>query len=267
MYKIGIVAAFLLAIPGTVWSGGAPKNQTAPCCSTRAQDANEVEGVLQSLQQKAAELKSYQARVDYLVRQPLLESQQRRKGALYYRKSDDRSNLRIDFQTLQQDDEKEQKYVEQFLFDGVWLWHVDYQTERVEQRQLAEPNEPIDAFALASRHIPVVGFSKVDDLREQFDVELIPESQGPASPLQHLRLKVKPDSVYKDDYVTIDFWIDRKVGLPIKVVAVNTEDDIHEIRLLEPKVNVAIDRKVFQIDVPRGFSPEVIPLDKKPPRQ
>lgn len=261
------MVAFFLAIPAAGQTTKPPKNQVAPCCPTRAQDVNEVDVVLRSLQQKAAELKSYQARVDYLVRQPLLESQQRRKGALYYRKFDTKSKLRIDFQTLQQDDEREQKYVEQFLFDGVWLWHVDHQTQRVEQRQLAEPNEPIDAFALASRHIPVVGFSKVDDLREQFDVELTPEPQGPASPLQHLRLKVKPDSVYKDDYVTIDFWIDRKVGLPTRVVAVNTEDDIHEIRLLEPKVNEAIDGKMFQIDVPPGFSPEVIPLDRKSPQR
>jgi len=265
MYRILLMAAFLVTIPAPGRAGDAPENPMAPCCQASAQDANELDLVLKGLQQKAADLESYQARIDYLVRQPLLESQQRRKGALYYVKSDNRSNLRIDFQTLQQDDEKEQKYTEQFLFDGVWLWHVDHQTERVERRQLAEPNEPIDAFALASRHIPVVGFSKVDDLRQQFDVELIPEPQGSASVLQHLRLKVKPDSVYKDDYVTIDFWIDRKVGLPAKVVAVNTEEDIHEIRLLEPKVNAALDRKMFQIDIPRHFSVDVVPLDRKAP--
>lgn len=267
MRRIVLLAAFLLVLPATGRSADARKDQIAPCRQTAAQDANEVDVVLKGLQQKAAELKSYQARIDYLVRQPLLESQQRRKGALHYAKSDGRSNLRIDFQTLQQDDEKEQKYVEQFLFDGVWLWHVDHQTQRVERRQLAEPNEPVDAFALASRHIPVVGFSKVDDLREQFDVELIAEPQGPAAPLQHLRLKVKPDSVYQDDYVTIDFWIDRKAGLPIKVVAVNTEEDIHEIRLIEPKINSAIERKVFQVDIPRHFSVEVIPLERRRPEQ
>jgi outer membrane lipoprotein-sorting protein len=226
-----------------------------------------VELVLRALQQKAEDLTSFQTRIDYVVKQPLLESQLRRTGDLNYLKIDGKSNLRINFGTLQQDDEPEQKYGEQFLFDGVWLVHVDYQTERVERRQLTEPNRPLDAFALASKHVPVVGFAKVEDLHEQFTVELVPPGDTEASPFHHLHLKVKVDSIYKDDYVTIDFWIDKKVGLPTKVMAVTTEEDVHEILFVAPKVNVDIDRKTFLIDAPSGFSREVIPLASAAPER
>ena len=97
------------------------QGSNAPACPVQAADANEVDRAIDSLQSKAAELKSYQATVDYVTKQPLLESQARRKGILYYAKRDDRSSLRIDFLTLQQDEEPEQRYVEQFQFDGVWL--------------------------------------------------------------------------------------------------------------------------------------------------
>ena len=256
----GFVLSLLPAAPACSHSQACP----AACRHAEPSDVNDLEVVLQNLQEKAERLEAFQAKLDYVVRQPLLESQQRRQGHLYYAKRDGRSTLRINFRTLQQDDEPAQDYREQFLFDGVWLWHIDYQTERVERRQMTEPNEPVDAFALASRHVPVVGFSRVEDLHEQFDIRLISEPNS--SEYQHLRLETRPDSVYKDDYTTIDFWVDEKLGLPTRIVAVTTEEDVHEIALLEPEINGLIDPQVFRVDVPRGFSVEVIPLDRTVPK-
>ena len=257
-----VISGFLVSLLATTAGFGRTADANGPTCQVRADDANDVDLAIKSLQDKAAGLGSYQARVDYVTKQPLLESQARRRGVLHYAKSETRSDLRIEFQTLQQDEEPEERYVEQFLFDGVWLVIVNHQTQRVERRQLAEPNQPVDAFSLASKHMPVLGFSKMDDLRKQFDVALVSEPNDPAG-LQHLRLNVRPDSVYKEDYTQIDFWVDREIGLPAKIIAVTTEEDIHEIRLIDPKVNEGIDPKMFQVEVPRGFSVEVIPLERK----
>ncbi len=261
-----VVAGFITGLMAVGAAGARIEDPNAPtCCRVAANDSNEVDQALQRLQDKAAGLKSYQANVDYVTKQPLLESQARRTGTLHYAKSQDQSSLRINFLTLQHDEEPEQRYIEQFLFDGVRLTIVNYQTKRVERRQMAEPNEPIDAFSLASRHMPVLGFSKMDDLREQFDVRIVAEpNDNPA--LQHLSLTVRPDSIYRDDYTKIDFWVDRKIGLPSQIHAVTTEEDIHEIRLLDPQVNAEIDDRVFQIDVPKGFAVEDVPLEKKAPQ-
>jgi outer membrane lipoprotein-sorting protein len=255
-----VLVLFVSLAAGLSW--GADANSAGPACKTNS-DPNELDRVLKNLQDRAAELKSYQVNMDYVFKQPLLESQQRRTGVLYYAKFDDKSYLRIDFQTLQQDEEKEQIYKQVYLFDGVWLWEIDHQLKTVTHRQLAEPNKPLDAFSLASKHVPVLGFSKVEDLRKQFDVELVRDPQPQPAPRQHLHLKVKPDSVYKDDYVTIDFWIDGKIGLPSQVQAVTPEEDVYVIKLTDPKVNTGLGRKLFQVDIPRGFSREDIPLNKK----
>jgi len=249
-----------LMAAGAAWAQAADPND--PACQAGTSDPNQVDRAIKNLQDKAAELKSYQARVDYVTRQPLLDSTAKRKGVLYYAKSNGRSNLRIDFLTLQQDDEPEQRYVEQYLFDGVWLMIVNHQTKRVERRQMAEPNEPVDAFSLASRHMPVLGFSKMEDLRKQFDVAAVAEPEDQTA-FERLCLTVRPDSIYKDDYTKIDFWIDRKLGLPARIHAVTTEEDIHEIRLIEPQVNQGVDPRVFQIEVPRGFAEEIVPLERK----
>jgi len=243
---------------------GAPAQEAAK--EPANQPAGPLDTVLEGLQKKAAELKSFECNVDYTVRQPLLESQTRRTGALYYARFDQRSNLRIDFRTFQQDQEKEQPYREQFIFDGVWLEQIDYQTQSIERRQITEPNKPVDAFSLVSRQVPVFGFAKIEDLRKQFDIDLVADTQTEPSPFHHLHLKVKPDSTYKEDYTTIDFWVDKTLGLPTKITAVGAETDagdVYDIKLLQPKVNQGIDKSVFQVTPPPGFSIETIPLEKK----
>jgi outer membrane lipoprotein-sorting protein len=234
-----------------------------------------VDKILNSLQDKAVELKSYQVNMDYVFRQPVLDSRQRRTGVLYYAKSDEKapakatsrpkSNLRIDFRTLQQDEEKERKYLQQYFFDGVWLRDTDPQLQTTTKRQLADEDKPLDALALAGKQLPVLGFVQVPDLRKQYEITLVPEPAGQSARGPHLHLKAKPDSVHKNDYVTIDLWIDGKIGLPVQVQAVTTEQEIYEIKLTDPKVNTPLDPKLFQADIPRNFSEQVYPLDKNAP--
>lgn len=223
-----------------------------------------VDTILKQLKQKTSELKSYQCRLEYLFSQPLFESQTLRKGTLYYQKSGAKSKLRINFRTLKQDDEKEQKQIEEYIFDGTWLTHIDYQIKEVTKRQLAEPNEPIDAFDLAARNFPIIGFAGTDKLKNEFEITLVEQKQNKKADFIQLHLKVRPDSMYKEDYKTVDFWIDKKAGLPAKIVAISVEEDIYQIELLKAKVNQKLDNKVFEFKIPKGFGrPAIIPLEKK----
>jgi len=255
------VVIFLLCTVNTCLAVGCTANSAGS--QLKEGDVNSVDGILRDLSQSTAELKSYQCRIEYKFSQPLLESETLRKGVLYYQRCNGKSALRINFQTLKQDDEEEQKYIEQYIFDGVWLTHIDYQIEQVKRYQKAEPNEPVDAFDLVSRNFPIIGFSKVEDLRKQFEIKLVEQQGGRAEDFVRLHLKVKADSIYKDDYTSIDFWIDKELGLPAKIVATSTEEDIYEIGLLKPKVNEGIDKKVFEVKIPEGFGMEIIPLKKK----
>ncbi len=229
-------------------------------------EANSVEAVLKRLNKQTAELKSYQSQIEYKFSQPLLESETLKKGVLHYQRSEGKSSLRINFQSLKQDEEEEQKYIEQYIFDGVWLTHIDYQIKEVKRYQKTEPNEPADAFELVSENFPIIGFGEVEDLKKEFEIELV-EQKPSVIPAQagiqdfiQLHLKVKPDSIYKNDYKSIDFWIDKQLYLPAKIVAVSTEDDIYEIKFLQPKVNEKIDKKVFELKIPDGFNVETEPL-------
>jgi len=256
---VGFVLGLSLIAPP---SYGRNEAESSPCGQTPQRDPNSVEAVLDGLQAKAADLTSYRCVVDYVFKQPLLESQTRRKGTLDYAKTENRSHLRIDFNTLQYDQEKEQKHKEQFLFDGIWGTYIDYQSRSVQRQQVAEPNAPVDAFALVSRRVPVLGFSKVEDLQKQFVIQLAPRTDPGSPPSHWLHLEVKPGSDYHDDYVTIDVQIDKQHGLPIMIVAVTTEQDVHEIKLADPKINQAIARGRFDVEIPSDFSVETVPLQR-----
>ena len=257
---IAKVVFVLLAAAGNCWAGSCTKD-LAVRCRTEIK-ADPIEKILKQLKQKTEELKSYQCRIEYEVNQPWFESKSLRKGVLYYAKYGKKSKLCVNFETLKQDDGKEQKYIEQYIFDGVWLTHINYQIKQVRMKQLAEPNEAVDAFDLVRRNFPMVGFTKIEDLKKDFEIKLVEQKESAPENFVHLHLKVKADSIYKDDYTSIDFWIDKKLSLPAKIEAVTTEDDIYQIKFLKPKVNKKTDKKVFEIKVPKGFTVEKYPLKK-----
>lgn len=221
-----------------------------------------IEAILERLNQTTKELKSYEGKIEYLFRQPLFDSKTLRKGDLYYEKSEGKSKLRINFKTLKEDDEKERKERNEYIFDGVWLTRIDYETKNVQVHQLTEPNEPMDAFELASRNFPIIGFSKIEELKEQFEIRLIAQAEGEESGFVKLGLKVLPGSIYEDNYTSVEFWIDEKLCLPAKIITMSTEDEIYEIELVKPKINKGIKKKVFEFKIPKGFSREVVPLKK-----
>jgi len=277
------VAFIVLCAAGTSWA--------SKCTEVSQQQQQEIQKddpldtVLERLNKTTSELKSYESQVEFNFRQPLLESESLRKGVLYYARSGGKSALSLNFNTLKQDDEKEQKYIEQYIvldgallthtdreLKGIWLAQLDHQIKEVKYYQLAEPNDPnksTDVFDLASKKLPMLGFSKIEDLKKQFEVKLVEKKKDEAEDFIQVHLKVKPNSIYKDDYVSIDFWIDQKLGLPAKIVAVKSEPeppfgDIEEIKFLKPKVNKGIDKKIFEVKIPKGFGePEVLPLERK----
>lgn len=257
MRNKGLITVFAVCLVGVFAfsSCSATPAVGSPCVA----DGNSVDNILEGMRDIASGLRSYQCKVEYLFSQPLLESKTLRTGTLYYARFGDGSKLRINFNILTQDDGPPEDYKECYIFDGRWLTHIDYQIKQVQKRQLAEANEPIDAFELAKRNFPIIGFSEADDLKKEFDVNLV----GEPNDLTHLKLAVKTDSQYKDDYKVVEIWIDKKLMLPAKLTAVSTDDDIYEIDFIEPKVNELIAEKVFEFTIPPGFGkPEIIPLGK-----
>jgi outer membrane lipoprotein-sorting protein len=145
----------------------------------------------------------------------------------------------------------------------VWLTHLNYEIESARLIQQAEPNEPVDAFELAKRNFPIIGFSQVEDLEKDFEIGPAEELKKEGKSYIKFHFKVKANSRYEQEYKTVEMWIDKKLQLPSEIIAVTIEDDIYEIRLRKAKVNTIIDPKLFEVKIPKTFGqPEIVPLER-----
>jgi hypothetical protein len=280
MKRILITSALILAVPAMACAATC-KTDKPSCPSTPKknvqscpQDANDIhpatetdkiEKILSHLNQSATQLKTYRAEIHYLfIQDPdFLDSKTLRKGRIYYKLAESGPKLRVSFNTLRQDDAEQEKYVEDFIFDGVWLTRIDYQLEKVDFYQQAPEGKPIDVFEFISHRFPLVGFTKTDHLRRQFHIAPIPPKEPKSNNHIGLSLKPKKDSAYKDDYKNISFWIDNHTFLPAKITATSPEGDIFDIQLLDIKLNKKIENAVFKLETPNHFSQNRAPLKKK----
>jgi outer membrane lipoprotein-sorting protein len=260
--KLVMKISFILLIAmGNCWGEG---DTPVSCKQSGGKETDKVDEILKRLKDETFKLKTYQCQIEHKFSQPLFESESLRKGVLYYQNFDGKSALRINFQTLKQDDGEEQKYIEQYIFDGVWLTQIDYQIKEIKRFQQAEPDKPINAFDLMSRNFPIIGFAKVEELKTDFEIKLVEQEENRKNGFIQINLKTRPDSAYKDEYKSIDFWIDEKIYLPVKIVTNSVEGDIYQIKLQNPLINEKIGKKVFEFKIPVGFGkPEIIPLKKK----
>jgi len=231
---------------------------------TNKEHDSKLDDTLKHLQKQTNRLTSYEAKIEYLVIQEpeLLDSRILQKGRLYYQKEKDVSRVRVNFETLKQDDGDEEKDIKQFIFDGVWLTKIDYQLEQADFYQRFPEDKPVDVFEYISHNFPMVGFTKTENLRKDFEVKLIDQPSDPNTPI-HLHLKVKKDSPYKDDYTAIDFWIDGRSFLPMLVKAISTQGDIYDIKLVDAKVNKNFKITVFKVAIPKHFSKNRHPLKQE----
>jgi outer membrane lipoprotein-sorting protein len=229
----------------------------------RIDPASELGQLLEKINAATKTIVGCQAAVNYLfIQEPdLLNSHTLRKGTLYYQKNDKGSKLRLNFDSIKQDEGEEQKKTEQYVFDGVWLTKIDYTLRQVDQYQQAPIDKPVNVLEYISRHFPIVGFSGTDVLEKQFYIRLIPAVEG-ESKMVHLELKVRPDSVYKDDYTQIDLWIHHDNYLPVKMKTTSIQSDIYEINLSKMELNKTLPDKIFVIETPADFSKNVKTLEQ-----
>jgi len=218
---------------------------------------------LQRLSAATKKLESYQCRIEYLFEQPLFESKALRQGDLYYQKEKDKSLLRINFRTLKEDNDPQKEYRDEYIFDGRWLTRIDYQVKQVKRDEQAGEGEQIDAFELVRRSFPIIGFDKVEELEEQFDIAFVEQISTKAGDFAELNLKPKADSEYADDYVSIDMVIDTAIDLPSKIKAENTEQDIYTLEFRRPVINKKIDKTVFEYKIPKGFTVDTSLIEGK----
>ena len=228
-------------------------------------NAGEIEEILLKMNNATNNLKSCQANLSYLfIQDPdLLDSKTLQNGVLYYQKNNNRSQLRIRFDDIKQEDFDPENRREEFLFDGVWLSRIDFKLKQIDRYQKAPKDNPIGVFDLISHNFPLIGFSKTDQISQDFEVQL-PEKTNPSDTSIRLLLSVKKGSKYEKEYKKIDFRADNKTYMPQQIIAYSSQGDIYNIKFTEFEINKKLKKAVFTIETPSDFRKNIEPLDEEP---
>jgi outer membrane lipoprotein-sorting protein len=246
-------------------SGNPKKNPSAHQKQRSECKSGQIAEILSKMHNATMELKSCQAKLSYLfIQDPdLFESKTLQNGMLYYQKNDDRSQLRIRFDDIKQEDFDPEKRREEFLFDGVWLTRINFKLKQIDRMQKAQKNDPIGVFELISHNFPLVGFSNIEQLSKDFDIRL-PEKPNESDNSIALLLSVKKGSKYENEYKKIDFRADAKTYMPQQIVAYSSQGDIYDIKFTELKINKKLKKAVFTIETPSDFRENTERLEEKP---
>ncbi len=212
--------------------------------------ACEPNDILQKLNQSVKNIKNLSAKIEYIHAQPLFDTQTVRSGKLFYIKDANNCALRIDFLTIKQDDSAKQKQREDYVFDGLKLTRIDYQSKSVITEQLAK-DIPIEPFELVQSYFPIIGFSKPGELHQQFDIKL--QQKTDKQKFITLILIPKEKSRFFKIYKQVDIRIDSKNFLPFDFSGLTLEDERIAIKLSQMDISTAVKKEVFNIVIPADF--------------
>jgi len=268
-----ILFVFSVCLSPFVWSAvsgcAKSKNQTSEpvACDKQTPEHNtgEIEEILSKMHNATKRLKSCQAKLSYLfIQDPdLLDSKTLQSGVLYYQKNNGRSQLRIRFDDLKQEDFDLENRREEFLFDGVWLTRIDFKLKQIDRYQKAPEDNPIDVFELINHNFPLIGFSDIEHLKKDFDIHL-PKKNNKSNKSIRLLLSVKKGSKYENEYKKIDFRADGGTYMPQQIVAYSSQGDIYDIKFTEFEINKKLKKAVFTIETPPDFRKNIERLEEKP---
>jgi len=234
------------------WPTSEP-NQTSEPNVTNSMEASlssKLDAALERLSGNLAKLESCRLDLTWTFHQPLLETSTIRKGTLYYKKTQGRSYLRINFNFFQQDKEKPQPLREEIIFDGVWLTRIDYQLKEIKRDQIAPDKEPIDAFQLLTGRMPLVGFGRIDDLKQRFEIDMkAPSADGIAA----IILTPRANSEYIKDYKQVIIYTSLDEALPGRIKAITPDDDLSEVILVKSG-SQEVSELIFVFEKPRDFT-------------
>jgi len=247
---------------------------TAPA-ATQAADVDKVDPaakkILDALEAAGLKHKTIRTDLNYEVTNPSLGDTETRTGYVQYQKNDpkDFTRFRIHFDTLQQSDGPRVKELKDYAFgpdkDGTqWMSIADYSNRKLQQLQAATAGEAVEPLKIGEGPFPIPFGQKTQDVLKCCDVTTRPPKAGDPKNTDYIRLVPKPGYEDKLNFAVLEMWIDRDMGLPVKIVSREHNKTATTVIFIKDtiKLNQKMDGADFKLVRPAGWSLEVKPLKK-----
>ncbi len=177
----------------------------------------QVDAILTALERRGVGLRDIRCRVRFTEEDRVNITKTVKEGTIRLLVTKTNPHFLIHFERCELDGGMLGKQ-EWYLFDGYWLYQAVERLRQVTKQQVDESGQSIDLFDLETAPFPLPFGQKKEKILSNFDVTLVPVAKGDPPNTDHLVCVPKPDSRVAKKYEKLDFFVDRDVHLPRRVI-------------------------------------------------
>lgn len=188
-----------------------------------------VMAILQRLEAASTRFPTLSADLDYHADLTQLGDTEDRKGRVYYQAdagAEGNGRFRVHFDTIRQGEGPKTSNIEDYVFDGQWLTIRKEKVKQMTRRQVAPPGGKVAALQLGEGPFPIPFGQKADNVLKFFTVTTRATQAGDPADTDYLKMVIKPGR--KEDLKTesVEMWVQKATGLPVKIVTKDTSENI-----------------------------------------
>ena len=211
-----------------------------------------VMAILKRLEAAGSKYPNITAGIDFKVDMLQTGDTEERAGKVYYQGLGEKESakFRIHFDTLRQGTGPKIKDVVDYAFDGTWLTVRKERIKQMSRYQVAPPGKKINPLQLGKGPFPVPFGQKATTVIKHFKPTTRPAVKTDPKDTDYIKLTTRRR--YRKDFsvVWLEMWVDRKSGLPVKIVAEDRSEDRTTVLFKETKTPKSFDKKTFALPRP-----------------
>ncbi|HEV2295897.1 MAG TPA: hypothetical protein VGR35_18770 [Tepidisphaeraceae bacterium] len=208
-----------------------------------------VDEILDALDRQGDHMKDFTADVALTETDELTKEGFTRAGTVKVQKlAENDARIHIIFDTRKTDAKTIKEKIE-YLLDKGWLTERNYRKKNQVRRQVIKPGETVDLLKLGEGPFPLpIGQAK-EDVKDMFDVEVLPPVAGDPPHTIHGRLTPKKGSQFERRFKHIDVWVDPNAQMPRRIETVDINEQTRQTTDLENvKTNTGLGEADFRLD-------------------
>lgn len=168
--------------------------------------------VLNALEARGTTLKDFSAQLRVRVHHLRTDETDINIGKIWYQRQGVTSRFDIHFDILAVDGAIARKHADHDLvFDGRWFIDRDGTAKIFRKTEVAPPGSVVNPLKLGQGPLPIPIGQDPREVLKDFHVQLRLNANG----IEHLILKPRDKKAF--DFDKLQFWIDPKLGIPVKI--------------------------------------------------
>ncbi|MCK4625862.1 MAG: outer membrane lipoprotein carrier protein LolA, partial [Phycisphaerae bacterium] len=228
------------------------KAATQPTTTTSAPAVDpKVMAILKRLEAAGDKYPNITAKIDYKVDMLQTGDTESRTGKVYYQGPTEKESakFRIHFDTLRQGKGPKIKDVVDYAFDGEWLTVRKERIKQMSRYQVARPGKKVNPLQLGKGPFPVPFGQKAQAVIKHFHPSTRPAKKTAPKNTDYLKLTTRRQYRKEFSVVWLEMWVDRKTGLPVKIVTEDRSENRTTVLFKDTKTPKSFPKKTF--DLPR----------------